>query len=74
MDCYKCVRRCPVKAIKIEDSSAQIVPICALPAAPATGFVRPSQTAAQRSDPRPSPHRFGQRRLRIAGAVVDYRI
>ncbi len=26
MDCYKCVRRCPVKAIKIEDSSAQIVP------------------------------------------------
>lgn len=25
-DCYKCVRRCPVKAIKIEDSSAQIVP------------------------------------------------
>lgn len=26
MDCYKCVRRCPVKAIKIEDNSAQIVP------------------------------------------------
>lgn len=25
-DCYKCVRRCPVKAIKIEDSSAMIVP------------------------------------------------
>ena len=25
-DCYKCVRRCPVKAIKIEDNSAQIVP------------------------------------------------
>ena len=25
-DCYKCVRQCPVKAIKIEDSSAQIVP------------------------------------------------
>ncbi len=24
-DCYKCVRRCPVKAIKIEDSSAMIV-------------------------------------------------
>ena len=26
VDCYKCVRRCPVKAIKIEDGSAQIVP------------------------------------------------
>ncbi|MBR5482798.1 MAG: 4Fe-4S binding protein [Alphaproteobacteria bacterium] len=26
LDCYKCVRRCPVKAIKIEDNSAQIVP------------------------------------------------
>ena len=26
MDCYKCVRRCPVKAIKIEDNSAQIIP------------------------------------------------
>lgn len=26
MDCYKCVRRCPVKAIKIEDNSAMIVP------------------------------------------------
>ncbi len=25
-DCYKCVRRCPVKAIKIEDNSAMIVP------------------------------------------------
>lgn len=25
-DCYKCVRRCPVKAIKIEDGSAMIVP------------------------------------------------
>ena len=25
-DCYKCVRECPVKAIKIEDNSAQIVP------------------------------------------------
>lgn len=25
-DCYKCVRRCPVKAIKIEDNSAQIIP------------------------------------------------
>lgn len=25
-DCYKCVRQCPVKAIKIEDNSAQIVP------------------------------------------------
>lgn len=25
-DCYKCVRRCPVKAIKIEDSSAMIIP------------------------------------------------
>ena len=25
-DCYKCVRRCPVKAIKIEDGSAIIVP------------------------------------------------
>lgn len=25
-DCYKCVRRCPVKAIKIEDASAMIVP------------------------------------------------
>lgn len=25
-DCYKCVRHCPVKAIKIEDSSAMIVP------------------------------------------------
>ncbi|MBR1648363.1 MAG: 4Fe-4S binding protein [Alphaproteobacteria bacterium] len=25
-DCYKCVRRCPVKAIKIEDNSAEIVP------------------------------------------------
>ena len=25
-DCYKCVRQCPVKAIKIEDGSAQIVP------------------------------------------------
>ena len=25
-DCYKCVRRCPVKAIKIEDGSALIVP------------------------------------------------
>lgn len=25
-DCYKCVRECPVKAIKIEDGSAQIVP------------------------------------------------
>lgn len=25
-DCYKCVRQCPVKAIKIEDDSAQIVP------------------------------------------------
>ena len=24
-DCYKCVRRCPVKAIKIEDNSAMIV-------------------------------------------------
>lgn len=24
-DCYKCVRRCPVKAIKIEDNSAKIV-------------------------------------------------
>lgn len=24
-DCYKCVRECPVKAIKIEDGSAQIV-------------------------------------------------
>ena len=24
-DCYKCVRSCPVKAIKIEDNSAQIV-------------------------------------------------
>ena len=24
-DCYKCVRECPVKAIKIEDNSAQIV-------------------------------------------------
>ena len=23
-DCYKCVRECPVKAIKIEDNSAQI--------------------------------------------------
>ena len=26
MDCYKCVRHCPVKAIKIVDNSAQIVP------------------------------------------------
>ncbi len=26
MDCYKCVRHCPVKAIKIEDNSAMIVP------------------------------------------------
>jgi len=25
-DCYKCVRRCPVKAIKIEDNSAMIIP------------------------------------------------
>ncbi|MCQ2741606.1 MAG: 4Fe-4S binding protein, partial [Alphaproteobacteria bacterium] len=25
-DCYKCVRQCPVKAIKIEDNSAQIIP------------------------------------------------
>ena len=25
-DCYKCVRECPVKAIKIEDNSAQIIP------------------------------------------------
>lgn len=25
-DCYKCVRRCPVKAIKIENNSAMIVP------------------------------------------------
>lgn len=25
-DCYKCVRHCPVKAIKIEDNSAMIVP------------------------------------------------
>ncbi|MBI9036026.1 MAG: 4Fe-4S binding protein [Bacteroidales bacterium] len=25
-DCYKCVRRCPVKAIKIEDHSASIIP------------------------------------------------
>ena len=25
-DCYKCVRRCPVKAIKIEENSAMIVP------------------------------------------------
>ena len=25
-DCYKCVRRCPVKAIKIENDSAMIVP------------------------------------------------
>lgn len=25
-DCYKCVRRCPIKAIKIEDGSAMIVP------------------------------------------------
>lgn len=25
-DCYKCVRRCPVKAIKIEDNSANILP------------------------------------------------
>ncbi len=25
-DCYKCVRACPVKAIRIEDSRAQIVP------------------------------------------------
>lgn len=25
-DCYKCVRSCPVKAIKIEDNSAMIVP------------------------------------------------
>lgn len=25
-DCYKCVRRCPVKAIKIEDSRAMIIP------------------------------------------------
>ncbi len=25
-DCYKCVRRCPVKAIKIENNSAKIVP------------------------------------------------
>ena len=25
-DCYKCVRRCPVKAIKMEDGSAMIVP------------------------------------------------
>lgn len=25
-DCYKCVRQCPVKAIKIEENSAQIVP------------------------------------------------
>ena len=24
-DCYKCVRQCPVKAIKIEENSAQIV-------------------------------------------------
>ena len=26
LDCYKCVRSCPVKAIKIEDNSAQIIP------------------------------------------------
>lgn len=26
MDCYKCVRHCPVKAIRIIDNSAQIVP------------------------------------------------
>ncbi len=25
-DCYKCVRRCPVKAIKIEEHSASIIP------------------------------------------------
>ncbi|MEA3504110.1 MAG: [Fe-Fe] hydrogenase large subunit C-terminal domain-containing protein [Bacteroidota bacterium] len=25
-DCYKCVRECPVKAIKIEDNSASIIP------------------------------------------------
>lgn len=25
-DCYKCVRNCPVKAIKVEDNSARIVP------------------------------------------------
>jgi iron only hydrogenase large subunit-like protein len=25
-DCYKCLRQCPVKAIKVEDSSASIIP------------------------------------------------
>ena len=25
-DCYKCIRQCPVKAIKIEDGSASIIP------------------------------------------------
>ena len=25
-DCYKCVKYCPVKAIKLEDSSASVIP------------------------------------------------
>lgn len=41
VDCYKCVRRCPVKAIKIEDGSARLCPTCALPAVLVTGSARP---------------------------------
>ncbi|NTV76044.1 MAG: 4Fe-4S binding protein, partial [Holophaga sp.] len=25
-DCYKCVRQCPVKAIKVQNGSAQVIP------------------------------------------------
>lgn len=25
-DCYKCVKNCPVKAIKLEDNSASVIP------------------------------------------------
>lgn len=31
-DCYKCIRECPVKAIKIENGHASVIPENVLPA------------------------------------------
>ena len=44
-DCYKCVRECPVKAIKIENDHASVIPENAYPAGPVLRFVRRMQNA-----------------------------